>query len=150
MYRTCAFTGHRNLKNTNFDASLLDRTIGHLIKNGTDTFLCGMAMGFDLESAQSVIMHKKNYDVKLIACIPCANQTERFSESARKLYERVLSRCDEVITLSDFYYPGCMHERDRYMVDNSDLIVSFLRKEKGGTFYTVNYARRQNKKIIEL
>ena len=74
MYRTCAFTGHRNLKNTNFDASLLDRTIGHLIKNGTDTFLCGMAMGFDLESAQSVIMHKKNYDVKLIACIPCANQ----------------------------------------------------------------------------
>ena len=150
MYRTCAFTGHRNLKNTNFDASLLDRTIGHLIKNGTDTFLCGMAMGFDLESAQSVIMHKKNYDVKLIACIPCDNQTERFSESARKLYERVLSRCDEVITLSDFYYPGCMHERDRYMVDNSDLIVSFLRKEKGGTFYTVNYARRQNKKIIEL
>ena len=150
MYRTCAFTGHRNLKNTNFDASLLDRTIGHLIKNGTDTFLCGMAMGFDVESAQSVIMHKKNYDVKLIACIPCANQTERFSESARKLYERVLSGCDEVIILSDLYYPGCMHERDRYMVDNSDLIVSFLRKEKGGTFYTVNYARRQNKKIIEL
>ena len=43
-----------------------------------------------------------------------------------------------------------MFERDRYLVDNSDLLVCFLRKNRGGTFYTVNYARKKGKKIIEL
>lgn len=148
--KVCAFTGHRNLNCGGFDLSLLDRVVLDLIKTGTTHFLCGMALGFDIQAAQSVIAYKKNYDVKLIACLPCANQSDTFSEKNKNIYERVLNCCDEVVTLSPYYYSGCMHERDRYMVDNSDVIVCFLRKSSGGTFYTVNYAKKLNKKIIEL
>ncbi|MDE6442675.1 MAG: DUF1273 domain-containing protein [Clostridia bacterium] len=148
MYYTCAFTGHRNLRNTDFDSSLLDRVILNLIKGGTKVFLCGMALGFDLEAAQSVIMYKKDYDVKLVACIPCAGQEAKFSGSAKNLYGRILENCDEVRVLSDEYYKGCMHSRDRYMVDNCDVLVSFLRRNSGGTYYTVNYAQKTGKKII--
>lgn len=150
MYYTCAFTGHRVLFNTDFDPELLDRVVLSLIKNGTNRFLCGMAMGFDFEAAQTVIKYKSEYGVKLVACIPCANQAERFPKSAKILYERILQNCDEVEILSNDYYEGCMLNRDRYLVDNCDVLVSFLRRKKGGTFYTVNYANECGKKIIPL
>ena len=149
MYLRCAFSGHRNLNGGGLDFSLLDRVVCDLIKTGTTEFYCGMALGFDTAAAESVLAQKTE-DVKLIACLPCANQTETFSESATRRYQSVLARCDKVITLSPEYYSGCMHARDRFMVDNCDVLVCFLRKQSGGTFYTVNYAKKCGKKIIEL
>lgn len=149
-YKICAFTGHRNLNSGSFDINLLDRVILDLIKTGTEKFICGMALGFDLTAAQSVLYYKKDYGIKLTACVPCANQNEKFSENNKSLYNSVLEKCDEVITLHSEYVKGCMQERDRYMVDNCDVLVCYLRKDYGGTFYTVNYAKKKGKKIINL
>lgn len=146
----CAFTGHRNLTNTDFDELLLERVVENLIKTGTKRFLCGMAVGFDMKAAQAVIALKGKYDIELVACLPCENQSARYSERNKTLYEEILSQCDEVITLAGGYVSGCMHRRDRYLVDNCDTVVSFLRKNSGGTYYTVNYAKKSSKKIIEL
>ncbi len=150
MNRICAFSGHRNLNGLDFDNNLLDRVVLNLIKTGTTEFLCGMAFGFDLLAAERVLSAKKNFNVKLIACLPCANQSDTFSEKNKKNYDNILQSCDDVITLSSDYYRGCMLYRDRYMVENSDILVCFLRRQCGGTFYTVNYARKLGKKIIEL
>ncbi len=150
MYRVCAFTGHRNLNNCGFDAALLDRVVRNLIITGTEEFLCGMAVGFDLAAAEAVIYHKQKYAVKLTACIPCANQTHLFSARIKARYENIIRYCDEVITLAPAYYDGCMLERNRFMVDRCDALVSFLRRNGGGTYYTVNYARKAGKRIIEL
>ena len=150
MEKTCAFSGHRNLKIWGLDYALLDRVVLNLLKNGTTNFLCGMALGFDTAAAESVLLYKDDFGAKLTACLPCVNQYERFSQSNKERYFDILERCDEVITLAPSYYSGCMQARDRYMVDNSDLLVCFLRKQSGGTFYTVNYARKLGKKIIEL
>ncbi|MDE7439833.1 MAG: SLOG family protein [Clostridia bacterium] len=146
----CAFTGHRNLTNTDFDELLLERVVENLVKTGTKRFLCGMAVGFDMKAAQAVISLKEKYEIELVACLPCANQSERFSAKSKQLYEQLLSKCDEVSVLEPVYVSGCMHKRDRYLVDNSDILVSFLRKSSGGTHYTVNYAKKKDKKIIEL
>ena len=150
MYKVCAFSGHRNLKGYDFDPALLDRVIMNLIKTGTENFLCGMALGFDMAAAESVMQYKKEYGVKLTAVLPCKNQSENYSESNKARYQRILSACDEVITLSEEYFKGCMHARDRYMVENSNAVVCFLRKSGGGTFYTVNYAKKLNIPLIEL
>ena len=150
MIKSCAFSGHRNLNGTDFDASLLDRVILGLIKTGTKRFFCGMALGFDLQAAHSVLLYKEKYDIELIACLPCANQSDTFPPSSKRIYENIIEKCDEKIVLSTEYYSGCMHYRDRYMVDECDTLVCFLRKHAGGTFYTVNYARKLGKKIIEL
>ena len=150
MIKSCAFTGHRNLNGTDFDASLLDRIVLDLIKTGTKRFYCGMALGFDLQAAHSVLIYKEKYGIQLIACLPCSNQSDTFPPSGKKIYDDILNKCDEKIVLSSDYYSGCMHYRDRYMVDRSDTVVCFLRKNKGGTFYTVNYAKKLGKKIIEI
>ena len=150
MYKTVAFSGHRVLTGYDFDPALMDRVILNLIKTGTENFLCGMALGFDMAAAESVLELKKKYKVKLTAVLPCADQSQNFSEANKIRYQRILKRCDEVITLSEEYFSGCMHARDRYLVDNGDAVVCFLRKNSGGTYYTVNYAKKLNIPLIEI
>lgn len=148
--KTCAFTGHRNLVGTDFDELLLRRVVSDLVAGGTTRFLCGMAVGFDMKAAQAVIALKKEKKIELVACIPCENQAERFSAENKRLYCEILGECDDKIIFSKTYSEGCMHRRDRYLVDNCDVLVSFLRKKSGGTYYTVKYALSAGKKIIEL
>ena len=148
--KVCAFTGHRDLVNYDFDELLLERVILNLVKNGVTRFLCGMAVGFDMKAAQAVLELKKRYNVELVACLPCSNQSERFSVKNKITYKEILEKCDEVIVLEREYTTGCMFRRDRYLVDNCDVLISFLRKNRGGTYYTVKYAKKENKKVIEL
>ena len=150
MYENCAFTGHRILKK-DFDFNLLDKVILNLISGGTKNFYCGMAMGFDIAAAESVLNYKKQYgDVNLIALIPCRNQEENYTKSYKNRYEKILENCSEVRILSPEYYEGCMFARDRLLVDSSDVLVCYLRRKSGGTSYTVNYAKKRGKNIIEL
>jgi len=47
------------------------------------------------------------------------------------------------------YMKGCMHERNKYMVDKSDLILAVWNgNKKGGTWDTIKYALKKKKKII--
>ncbi len=148
MTSSCAFTGHRVLKD--LDYALLDRVIVNLIKNGCTRFYCGMARGFDLAAAESLLMLKREYNAELVACIPCERQSDGYSRADKARYDRIIENCSEVICLSEDYYVGCMHVRDRFMVDNSDAVICYLRKKSGGTYYTVRYAEKAGKKIIGL
>jgi len=145
----CAFSGHRILS-ADFDVNLLDRVILNLIKSGVKNFYCGMAVGFDIVAAESVLKYKKDYGISLYACLPCENQSERFSEASKTRYERALEGCDGVIILSTEYYNGCMQARNRFLIDNTDVLVCYLRKKTGGTYYTVNYAKEKGLKVIEV
>ena len=62
----------------------------------------------------------------------------------------MLSVADDKIVLSENYTPYCMLKRNAFMVDNSDCLLCFMRKDKGGTYYTYNYAKRKNRRIIEI
>lgn len=150
MYLNCAFSGHRNLNDYKFDYLNLDKVIENLMREGVKNFYCGMAVGFDLACAESVLQFKDKYGAKLIACVPCPTQAKKFTQNSKDRYYSVLDKCDEIITVSDSYRLGCMHERDRLLVDRCDVLVCFLKKKSGGTYYTVNYAKSQNKEIIYL
>ena len=43
-----------------------------------------------------------------------------------------------------------MLKRNRHLVDNSSACVCYLTESKGGTAYTVDYARRSGIKIVNL
>lgn len=80
--KVCAFTGHRFLTD-DFDRELLKRVTENLAKNGVKKFLCGMAVGFDMESAKAVLEIKEKYGLALVACLPCAEQSANFSEKIK-------------------------------------------------------------------
>ena len=87
-----------------------------------------------------VISLKRKYkNIRLIACIPCYNQEKNFSLQDKKRYAKILKKADEQILLSETYYKGCMQKRDKYMADNADILIAYLKKPTGGTAFTVNY-----------
>lgn len=62
----------------------------------------------------------------------------------------IKERADKVVYVSQIYTKGCMHKRNRYLVDNSSVCVCYLTENKGGTAYTVNYASSKDKMIINV
>lgn len=146
--KTCAFTGHRIITGE-LDKEHIYKTICQVIEDGYNTFLNGMAMGFDLIAADIVIKAKEKYPhIEIIACVPCPEQDKFFTDADKSEYNRIMNLCGSVKIVSEKYFNGCMQIRDRYMVDNSSLLIAYLRELKGGTYYTVSYAERKNKKIL--
>lgn len=43
-----------------------------------------------------------------------------------------------------------MFKRNRHLVNGSSVCIAYLTQEKGGTAYTVNYARQNNVQVINL
>ena len=80
--------------------------------------------------------------------MPCKDQDKFFNASQKQEYKKALSLADKVVYISDEYFDGCMQKRNRYMVDNSSILVAYLYAKIGGTIYTVNYATKKDKNII--
>ena len=147
--RVCALSGHRGLP-ANFDKNLLYDTLDELIREGYDTFCCGMARGFDLVALECLADLKQRHHVRIEACIPYAGQRQTLPRFERVRYGNLLSWCDEVTVLSEHYYSGCMLARNRYMVDKADVLLAYCTREDGGTAYTVRYARAKGIEVRKL
>ena len=140
---SCAFTGHRDL-GKDFSLKETSKEIEKLILRGVTDFYNGMAMGFDLYAAEAVLKLKKKYpQIKLIACIPFIGQESRFSDRDKRRYAKVYKAADEKVVLFPRYYNGCFLARDRFMADKADSLVTYCRKETGGTAYTVRYFQKK-------
>lgn len=151
--RTACFTGHRIIPGEQYDAinERLTQAIISLIHKGYRFFGAGGALGFDTLAAQAVLMLKRQYPyINLILVLPCLSQTRGWSERDRAVYERIKDRADKVVYTAQEYAKGCMHKRNRHLVNNSSACICYLIKETGGTAYTVNYARTQGLEIINL
>ncbi|MBQ3115928.1 MAG: DUF1273 family protein [Clostridia bacterium] len=147
--RACAFTGHRKLTE-DFSIDKLKQTIERLIEGGFNTFLVGMALGFDTECFKVLEGIREKKEIKIIACIPCESQADRFSLKNKKEWQRMIDSADERVYISKEYTATCMQKRNEYMVDNCSVLVSFLRQEKSGTANTVKYAVKKQVMIIKL
>lgn len=146
LLTTCCFTGHRVIKK-DFDIENLEKVIKKVIKNGYKTFLVGMALGFDTLVFQT-LLNFKQYNIDIIACVPCKDQNKYFNKNQKTTYNKLIEKADKVVYVSDEYFDGCMQKRNRYMVDNSSILIAYLYSNMGGTKYTVNYAEKQGKNII--
>lgn len=150
LEKTCCFSGHREIDKS-FNRELISATLLKAVELGYDTFLCGMARGFDSFCFDAVTKLKKTHDLKLIACVPCLNQDRYFSQTDKRAYDLRINSSDEVLYISKKeYFNGCMQMRNRFMVDNSTLVICYLKENKGGTKSTVDYAVKKNREIINL
>lgn len=151
--RTCCFTGHRDLPvlAQKRIAAKLEQTIISLIDRGIIFYGAGGARGFDTLAAQTVLNLKKDYpNIKLILVLPCLTQTQGWRSADIAEYERIKAQADKVVYTSQKYTSGCMHKRNRHLVDHSSVCVCYLTSDSGGTAYTVQYAREHGLKILNL
>ena len=100
---------------------MLQLEIEIAIQNGYNTFLCGMALGFDMICAETVLdLKEKHHDIKIIGALPCRTQDIKWQES----------------------------ERNRYMVDSSSLMIALFNGLPGGTKSTIDYARKRGLEVV--
>lgn len=150
---TCCFTGHRELpvRELNYIKSELEKTITNLIERGIRYFRAGGAWGFDALAAKVVLkLRQQHPHIRLILVLPCHDQTKKWSAREVIEYERIMAQADKVVYTAEHYYDGCMHKRNRHLVDNSSVCICYLTKDGGGTDYTVSYARLQGLEVINL
>ena len=145
---TCSFTGHRILKR-DFSFLNLDRIIERVINSGYKTFLVGMARGFDTAAFEALLKYK-NKNIDIIACVPCLEQDKYFTLKEKEKYKELLEKADKIVYVSNEYYDGCMQKRNKYMVDNSSLLISYIYANRGGAIQTRNYAEKKNRIIIDV
>ncbi len=157
----CSFTGHRPEKlpwGTDENDPRCTALKKHLYKEVTSAyhlgyshFLCGMARGTDLYFCEAVLrLRDLHSDVKIEAAIPFPKQAHRWKTSEQSRYYQLLDRCNYQTIVQQQYTQGCMHRRNRYMVDHSTRLIAVYNGTGGGTLYTINYANKQDLDIILL
>ncbi len=151
--KTCCFSGHRNIPDTQKSSVCLrlQSEIEKLIHNGYTEFLTGGALGFDTLAAETVLKLKNSFpQIRLILILPCISQAKYWSDKDKDKYEEIKNHADEIFYTSQTYYNGCMHKRNRYLVDKSSVCICYLTEQIGGTAFTVNYAQKNNLEIINI
>lgn len=158
-YKACCFTGHRpdsfpwkGDKDDPKQKELLfriERAVDLALERGAKKFICGNAAGVDTWAAQIVLEKKKsNSDIVLEIAKPFASHNDFIPECAD-----VCSKADNVHIVSDKKkgYPAAMFARNKYMVDNSSIIIAvYDGANKGGTKRTFEYAHKKGLEIIQV
>ena len=160
MTKNCCCAGHRpkgfpfeygfdKPKHTAYLKTLEEKIKFAITEYGITNFISGMALGVDLDFAETVVKLKNDFPITLECAIPCPNQTLNWYDKDKLRYDSILKRADNVKLVSERYTAECMLKRNRYMVDKSELIIAvFNGIKKGGTWYTINYAKKENKVIV--
>ena len=147
----CCFTGHRPNALPAFGREdteemqqlifLLDRAVNDALENGVTDFYVGGAQGFDTLAAEAVLRMRWLFPtLSLHLALPGRDQTKGWSSQDLSRYETILQSAAEVWYAAELCSPESMRRRNRYLVDHSGRCIAYLRRMRGGTLYTVNYA----------
>ena len=141
---TCSFFGHSHLYGqSNEIAQKLRQIIIYLIEKGVDTFYVGNHGEFDILSSRIACDLKTlypNIQVIVVLCYPNELQYLKCS-------------------FHDFLMPpevkaapkrACIVKRNKWVVDNSDYVVSYIKYKIGGAYSVIQYARKHKKQLIEV
>lgn len=167
---TVCFTGHRpsKLPGGYYYYSLANIELGkilrikilELINNGATHFICGGALGVD-QMAFMVLkkLKSKGYNINIEIAIPFEYQYTKWNDEQKKIHFESIRFADKVTyvdTLPQYntsmqpkiYDVKKLDLRNRYMVDNSDVVIAVWDGSKSGTQKCIDYAIKNKKKLI--
>ena len=148
---TVSLFGHRSLLNPLSAEERLEREVYKLLKNHKYVnFLMGRTGEFDLMAALIIRRVMRTYsriNCSLTLILPYQNSNvENHKDSFLNLYDEI-----EICSSSaDAYYKSAFQIRNQNMIDRSDLVLCCIEHESGGAYQAVQYAVRQQCKIINL
>ncbi len=152
--KAVCFSGHRTLyEPQEVIENRLEQTVRDCIFKGADTFIAGGALGFDMLAEHLILRLCLEYPhIRLALALPCPpeQQTLKWNDQQKADYKDIMERANYWSVLSKTYTSDCMLSRNRVMVDNSSTLIYYLRQNRGGTFYTVNYARKMGLYLLRI
>jgi uncharacterized phage-like protein YoqJ len=147
----CCFTGHRpdalpaygneQTEEMQTLVFLLGRAVETAIEDGVTEFYVGGAQGFDTLAAECILRQREAHPaLALHLALPGHNQTNGWNARDKARYAAILQQASEVWYAAELCSQESMKRRNRYLVDHTGRCIAYLRRMRGGTLYTVNYA----------
>ena len=145
---TVSFFGHRRI----YNPIRIERQLEELVRELLLTkqyveFLVGKDGEFDILVASVIRRCKRLYrddNSSLVLVLPYMRADFRDNEESYREY------FDEIEVFSGSHYKSAFQERNRALVDRSDLIIFAVNKTEGGAYSTMKYAGVNGKVIINL
>lgn len=168
---TVSFTGHRPKYFDNYSKTRLDIywelyfICDKLANKGITKYITGGATGVDTIAFHVINNLKSKYPAIVNAiAVPYRDQANSWNPSDKENYFNILGLSDALIyvdTLSNYRNPDYiegehevnkLHVRNKYMVDNSQMVIAVYNGQPSGTGNCVNYAKKHknNKMILQL
>ncbi|MBQ3566730.1 MAG: hypothetical protein IJA12_06075 [Oscillospiraceae bacterium] len=148
---TVSFFGHRKSKITSDIEHKLNKLLENIIKqNDFVEFIIGRDGEFDLFATSIIKQAIKKYsngNTSLILILPYMRSEYRNN------IKNFLNYYDEIEICSksaNAYYKSAIQIRNKDMVDRSDLVICCIQHINGGAYKTIQYAKKQNCKIINI
>lgn len=142
--KIACFTGHRKIPDITKQINI---AIDLALDMGINHFFVGMALGSD-QLAAKVLMSR---NLPWTAVIPCANQSELWSLQHRKESDRLLRYAENQVIIKPNYTADCMHIRNKYMIDHSDVCIAIYDgRFTGGAFKTYCMAVKKFMPVIKV
>lgn len=160
MQENITFIGHRTIKYSVELEIRLRECLLSLIKSGVKTFLFGSKSEFDTLALKVVSGFKKEYPYikRVYVRAEYPTLSELNTKLIMKNYEQTIY--PECVKKSG---RGCYIERNKYMIDHSDLCIFYYEEDyalpkkqvgtkyydrRSGTALMIEYAKANNKKYI--
>lgn len=151
--KSICFTGHRPtgaMYNINHPARIEIRRrltielLQAITKQNVSTFISGMALGFDVDAALSVLMLRDDHEIPgiyLTCALPYKGWDVQWSWQDKETYNKILAAANNVVYVCE---PGFARwkymERNKFMVNASESVLALWGGTPGGTANTVAYA----------
>lgn len=143
--KICSFCGHRDCDNS-MRGQVKKMIIDLIEKKDITVFYSGSMGNFD-RLCESVVheLKQKYEDIQL--CLVAPYMTKRLNTD-REYYAEIY---DEIIIpdLGDIHYKRAITERNKWMVQQSDVILSYVTHNSGGAYKMCEYAKKK-KLIIDI
>ena len=144
--KACCGFGHRNV----FEniSSKLDNAVEEAIAQGCEIFYTGAMGDFDSLFSSAVRSAKKVYPhIKLIGVKPyLTNDINTDKDYYTALYDDIIIP-DE---LAGIHPKAAIKARNRWMIDNSDIVLVYTVRNFGGAYEAKRYAERNGKRLIKI
>lgn len=121
--------------------------ITKLRNDGVQNFISALEEGIDI-FITDYIMKTKGEKESLECAVAFEEQAKNYSEREREKYFCLCESCDTLSFVSRKRDFGCKTKRDRYMIEQSDIVLCFWDKFAPYTGELLQYAVTRDKKII--
>lgn len=147
--KVCSCFGHRNgCQSAGEKLDKLDKLVEESYFEGYTVFMSGGMGKFD-EKFESAVRKAKlrHKEIKLFLVVPYfSNKLNTNKDYLEEMYDGVIVPD----TVEGVFFKKAISVRNRWIVDNSDLIIAYVERDYGGAFEAVKYAKSKGKQIINI
>ena len=148
---TVSFFGHRKVSQFSLVEERLEAVIQRLLEEKEYVeFLVGRSGEFDQLASSAVRRTKRTLrddNSALVLVLPYLTTEYRNNEDSFHDYYDEVEICQ---SSAEAHFKAAMQIRNQAMVDRSHLVVCCIEHDSGGAYQTVQYARKQQKRIVNL